>query len=1757
MRKLICKIDRRFQLSRPGSVLILVVALLVLMALIGTAFLSTSRVDRYSAVQQTNNAETDLLLEGVKNMAKATIVGSLNDPSLPFPYRPANSTIAKNWDAYDLYHQYTDDSLITTTPNDAWLSPRTPNDYIVGSGGTTPPEIMWSCIGEPLTGNQFESPIVLTPVSGGTTSGGATLPSSGQFPPVGGTVPLTYRDRMSLPFVPPLPGPAGTGTTTPVTVGSLLTPTFGTISYPDGTSATYPAFAINTSAGNFVYIAGDADGDGIADCGLFKLPVGQVNGLTYYAGVRIIDNCAAVNVNTAGSRRYDFDGNGQPTRSINGGTTTYNNIYNLGCFESNVGLAELLTSYNGGYPNSATSGTLGLGSEFGAWMYYHLGFSLAQSLSSGVSINGTTVPPIPVPDGVVKTVATPLVTSGTGSTSFPISPQGTVRADFAFTTLGDLLTSQIGRSPGNPGYDSVSGLAPNTVLTSLSATDTDAAALCYHFVFDDPYTERTALELALHSSIYDFAPNGTIINPATSANLPGPPTRGFTSPFYNALPPKPSATAYVGTSNPTMNANVVAGWYTDNFDWSNDFLIEDSNNNFITESCMSDTASTSITAGQYFRPRRSILTADSAVSNLTPQPALDAFITPALTASGSSRPINLFVGSPTAPVYTGMSPITSTLCKASINTASFADLWRAFFLAMSGDNGLSPLGMNSSFVTGSGYVVPTPLVNGTSTPTYDHNLAQGQSIYTGSQFLYPIPSDPSVNSSNQIKTQASTLFATPATYPQHPQAMFRSTLRTPNDNLTGTRAYYQSPGNWNLEADQMVILRSAIAAANATAMRYPIKGSAAPIFAYDVPLVASVYTAAGTPPTPTQTQVYARVYGVTQQPYITEVYVNTNISKNADGDSNTAGQVNNVPYVAVELFNPYSTPIYLAGWQLATVDRSPTSEANANRRNFSVLHTFGPADIVPAYKSGPTANGMYQGGYALLENFGPGAPTTYRPFSTNLPPTTFPVPSATNQLNDIVVKELGNVINDAGGGAPKYSNQELVLLRPIAGAVGGAGVAETNIDQVPVDSFDFTGLNYNLAPDPANGAIADVWHYFRGNAIASTSGAVSSNFLWRFIYPGRYDASDPAPYSATASTLAIPTPTLSVTQGSVVANEPRNVPMNPPYATGGGSAYLPFSRRQQGTQAGRFYPTASTANGPSLPIDPFLTGNLVSGVVTLGGVSTNLSLTGPNDNVSASYPISFPFQYLNNDSPGAFPLGQSPNVNAFPFAQFARNSDLLQVPYVGSYVIFSQAPSGYQSSNANSTTAQALSGSLPGNTAASGTDQYSVIEINALPMDCSFAEDTDITDDPPSMDTGLPGAPLPPAYPAPPTTPLLQYIWNESVGHFAPVNTHENGQESDNGSQYRAVPGQPSQTIADSDPTLGYQNSSDPYAAYKVQYNTPTAPAGSQDLPQNAGDPGQKYWRYHWASRIFDYLAVQNPNDDYFPNVQQEIYSQTPAVVATTPAGISYGPTPVPVQNSASISPAASVLPSNPNAEDTVPVYGLININTAPWRVLSTLRFCPFDDAEATSDQFTINPFTGIVNPPAPTDAKIPDNIEIAEGIANWRDLGPNGASNTSSQVPSSNYSYGLYKGPFTSLSDLMGVPVVYSYIQNLNFLQKNNPPAAPAEPDAVQGHLAPYDFYQSPPTYNAATPPTLLTDGVRNDTDERYDLLHRISNQCTVKSDVYTVYIVIQGWRNAGSTDSNNPPKMVTQKRAAFIIDRSNCTPTNSTPKIINVPTN
>src|SRR3954454_18430748 len=102
------RIQRKFRLSRPGSVLILCVALLVLLALIGTAMISTTRVDRYSSVQHTSNTQVDLLMEGMKQAPVPAIQGDLWDDSTADPvyrppgnYNPGAAAVVSRYDHWD------------------------------------------------------------------------------------------------------------------------------------------------------------------------------------------------------------------------------------------------------------------------------------------------------------------------------------------------------------------------------------------------------------------------------------------------------------------------------------------------------------------------------------------------------------------------------------------------------------------------------------------------------------------------------------------------------------------------------------------------------------------------------------------------------------------------------------------------------------------------------------------------------------------------------------------------------------------------------------------------------------------------------------------------------------------------------------------------------------------------------------------------------------------------------------------------------------------------------------------------------------------------------------------------------------------------------------------------------------------------------------------------------------------------------------------------------------------------------------------------------------------------------------------------------------------------------------------------------------------------------------------------------------------------------------------------------------------------
>ena len=146
---------------RPGSVLILVVAVLVLLALIATAWLTTVRIDRQAVAQNSDNTEFDLLVDGVVNAESAAIVRRVMAPDGRFrpdgyPHVdgvgeiPAPQEIADQADPAAKARMIERSRLVD--PNLADRLPSIAND--------TPywPRISTSPFGHASAASQFESP---------------------------------------------------------------------------------------------------------------------------------------------------------------------------------------------------------------------------------------------------------------------------------------------------------------------------------------------------------------------------------------------------------------------------------------------------------------------------------------------------------------------------------------------------------------------------------------------------------------------------------------------------------------------------------------------------------------------------------------------------------------------------------------------------------------------------------------------------------------------------------------------------------------------------------------------------------------------------------------------------------------------------------------------------------------------------------------------------------------------------------------------------------------------------------------------------------------------------------------------------------------------------------------------------------------------------------------------------------------------------------------------------------------------------------------------------------------------------------------------------------------------------------------------------------------------------------------------------------------------------------------------------------------
>jgi hypothetical protein len=1717
--------------AKRGSVLILVVALLVLMALIGTAWISTTRVDRAASVQNVNNVQADLMIEAVVNIAKAGILADAGD-----------GTLVRTGPGYA-----SSDSAVS----DSYLSSRLP----VFVDETAP---VWSTAAPTTPGGSAPYGEVPVYAAGRVVRTGG---NSGRFyvclkthradpgkPPTSGApywAPLAnYNINAGNGDDNPVVWPATTAILPPDTQFEDITGAYGPYTQRTGVQITtvtlngrdYPAFWVNIPGIGRVQVpAADTDGDGLADASYFKLPVGTVNGLEYYAAIRVVDNNSAVNPSVA----YAADQ----------GAVAH--------FPSSLSIGNLLIGKNNEPQEQAR----------------HLEWARADDNSANDFQTN------PVPYGSYG----PINDQPTGTRG---------RKDFTYAALGaggmeQLYWFTAGRRLQNPGYWS-DGSGPAIRMKALPATD--AAALAYRGgTLMNPDAMNAAPSYAASSLIEQLLPQTLYLS---ADNHPA----AGTNPAYRFNVTRQSA-------YPAGNALAWQELFRRNFDFG------------------------TYAGGQRFAPptedvndlstylnRRVLMALTNPVSGAVPSKLVGrtgAQVTPTPGPWMSSPGFGYDLGDcvthngivfvclgpvpkdpPTQPGAASTTgafdrpdkviswearPFEKLPTKASANAGSFGQLLLAFWQTM-----VEPASLKRPPTSAE----PNPPQ--VQTPFKDayralltSAAAELDSPFYGNRFVAGLPNMP---------TPAFPPYASPGGNgqpDQHPLRMFKNPIRAQPPSI-GPSAFKFNQSTPRLMTDHTMRLRAALAAVNAMDMR----DSDDDVTVREINIGLNLDR--GTDVIDEADDLNAigrvRVYGHERQPFLTEVYANNdNVTTGPAGAA-----ANPMGYVAVELHNPYPFAIDIRNCKLATIDRTP-----GNVRVLTVADSAMPAmGGVPLQNLAPLllyarSNLDQSGGQTLpwvipangflvLENYDangpaptlagtdpkivpptpPGTvtvapPANYRPAATLLPPTG-PIPTAgaaglVAAHNYAYVPNLHTVLD-----------KEVVLVRPLfaqaaTSEILGAATAALRytdsvvappgtpaVDMAPLDSFDFTGL---ANPDPvvvANQNIrgkasvrfptatqASAWHYAR--AYQPTT-APDSTRAWRFVYPGRYDGHQ------TVNIIGQPRPRQQGTQEAT---------------------WDPGAGGQPGTQPGTFDPWNPLAPAPVIPIPG----------ISLADV--------PVAALNSTY---FPYEYaiqlintqavlgnaaqallaLNGGAVGPNPV-RGATGNAYPFGGYARNVDILQVPYIGGYRVkltpyplVNKAP-------------PLLSGITTQVVASAGVLPYhQVLELNSITMDSVMAEDTD-----PNNHYNRPMAG--------PTDTTYALKPPEQIGRFTPsildLESGAAGVVDKDSSFTAATPTRPPNpqpgTMDDSErregggtwagyeivivdgpgkgqvrPVIGFSGGTfTVYPDWEVQLkalqsryvlrrgsgwsyiDTTSAPA----VLRTTGNKG-------WASDLLDYITVDCPQNDYLPAADPATYArfgaammpqavsnvdpnQAPSIsygrvtgggsnnvdgtdnlieqngfynggwieMMSGPAagqvrrvvGYAGGTRAITVDNAFSPSAASGDLFRifGKNSEDGVGTQGLVNINTAPWEVLALL---PFDDSG--------------------TAAALALNKTLAQAIVLYRDGDP-----SAGVAPG---------GPFRSVFDLYKVPLFYQYQEGLI--------STGADPGNKQGDFTPEGV--------------TLNDNVRFDFEEQYLVLNRISNMITTRSDSFTVYVMVQGWRGAG--DPTRSPELVVQRRRAFIADRTGVSP-------------
>lgn len=1568
------RIEERWVRARPGSVLILVVALLVLMAMMGTAFISTSRSDRFSSQQNSFNTEVDLLINAVCKIEQTRILNATGSP-LTTP-------------------SGTNDSMIwTSTADSNWFGSRIPVMLSNGSPG-------WAQVASAPAGTTFESPYNAT----------------------AGTAPLTYSTYQNL------------------------APTSLTVTTSSG-SASYPALT-DIATGN-TYLAASASGSGIADAPLWRLPIGQVNGVTYFAGIFVTDNSSAVNASIA----Y------QPNTSA----TMPGNF-----FPSNIDLAGML--------NAST-------------------ISASQQLTAlnTYRFNGNAASLVAIYD------------SG-------------VMASYPFISAYDAMWSQLGRRLDNAGY--------NTATARYQALPMgESATMGHRYCLTNPAASPSILENALGPSVM-FSSNGV--------SIPGTP----------------------------YGPSQAATWFNNNFVYDNQ-AATGFNNNFVNGS-----------GGGNLRP---LLVARNQVSNLsascfTPQNAWNgataynfgdwvigadgcSYVCVEENTNQSPTPST----DPTTYKYWAQEPWTDYPVKTSINTASFGQLWPAYWSVMSAQSPGYPDTASSTTI------FRNPLRSAVNVSGNNGNNNNNSSATTVT--LSPQGGDNAgyILAMAQSAPAGATIAFSPGTY------YVGSTINLPGNHLyTGGG----SPANGiaTLTPTEVLRLRAGLASINTEQLRSAssdvvsrlvfmggaiqpgpapgqtggavITGTAHKVtfnfasvsnvevtgFTFDTGNLefgnCSVNFHGNTLQNQTDNAIYATGISNTQ--------INNNTFSNVtsggimaypgdnnafdnntfihvfepihifDGNNSTAPgehsdhddvSGNTITYAsrnAIELQSTL-TNLTVEGNYVSQWDPTGNVQSDGNSAHMALSCATGGSPSPPYDRQG---NNIDIGNNVFLLNGVPGqtaATSVYALTAIEIMGENVkihdnfcggcglgimngayltPVMCTNNTWvayqvagNDGVpwpvapITEIGDKFynwNDGSAPSPPASagssTPPTSTPPPPAGSATGSlqyrvmlygASVQPYITEVYANNDQSTGTGYMAIAlyNPYNTTISlQNWQWItvtrtKGESqlvLNSLSGGPTdlSTVLSAGIGPYQrvvFQSGNPPPNikfdGAVATTVTIPQLTQALNL-ELMLMRPRQTngqfsssqDPNDTYAESATNLYdlvpvdsydftgLPASPSSDDQDSAEWHyirpsdaahnwwfvypytynmdPTQNPtpAPAPLNQLEPIPMPRLFATQVTYGSTPTTVSFGAADGAPANSYynGKGFPIQMNNTDFGG--PKGQP--ASQFPFGEFARNGDVLQTTYVGAYRI------DYLTTNPQT-----------------GAMTAQVVEMQPVTMDSAFADDMDDSDN-----------------------------QAENVGRFCPLNPADcNGKYND------------------------FSNS---------------GPASA----------------YHFTTRLFDFVSVNAPSDDYMPNVGAE------NALSSARLGI------------ANVKPSIINAYSNGSlyTEDNVPIDGLININTAPWRVLAAL---PMVD--------------GAVYSPTP-NAAAQANIKLAQAIVLYRD-GDGTANNPA-------------HGPFHSIFDLNVVPgfrTTFGTYANGNFSVSG------LDQGITDSDLAPFV--------------TGSNDGVYGDFKKQFLAFNRISNLVTVRSDSFTTYVIVQGWRNAGTA----APELVVQRRAAFTADRSGVTPTNKTLNITNMPVN